>query len=129
MRKFVQEELPEQHPLFRIVKTKAIDMQYHAWFDWDKRQANKFFRMFGDGFSNFMQPKLTENPQLEKAIAAFLEIGDLRNRMVHQNFATFTLEKTLEEVYSLYRDAAPFVYTVYGCLVEYCRTLSSVSGR
>ena len=46
---------------------------------------------------------------LDEAIRAFLELGQMRNELVHENFATFALEKTSEEIYALYSKAVPFV--------------------
>ena len=46
---------------------------------------------------------------IEKSIKAFLEVGRERNRLVHQNFGSFTLEKTTEDIYGLYLDAKLFV--------------------
>ena len=43
------------------------------------------------------------------SVAAFLELGNERNRLVHQNYATFPMEKTLDEIYLLYRRALTFV--------------------
>ena len=46
----------------------------------------------------------------QQAIVSFLELGNERNRLVHQDYATFQMEKTLEkEVYELYRQALTFV--------------------
>lgn len=40
---------------------------------------------------------------------AFMEIGRDRNRLVHEDFATFTLEKTAEEIHNHYQTALVFV--------------------
>jgi uncharacterized protein with ParB-like and HNH nuclease domain len=44
-----------------------------------------------------------------KPFRAFLELGNERNRLVHENYATFPMEKTLEEVYALYKKSCLFV--------------------
>ena len=51
-------------------------------------------------------------PELQSAIEAFLELGNERNSLVHQNYATFPMEKTLEEIYLLYQRALIFVSTL-----------------
>ena len=40
---------------------------------------------------------------------AFLEIGNLRNQLVHENYADFRLDKTVDEIYGLYRTALYFL--------------------
>jgi len=50
------------------------------------------------------------------ALEAFLELGFLRNCLVHQNFAGYVFEKTNEEVYQLYRQASVFAERVIRAL-------------
>ena len=56
-----------------------------------------------------MVGRVREDKYLEDSVKAFLEIGNLRNQMVHGNYADFQLNKTVEEVYKLYQDATNFV--------------------
>lgn len=56
-----------------------------------------------------MELRVSESEPLRLAIKAFLELGNERNLLVHQDFATFPMEKTLEEVYSLYQTGFKFV--------------------
>jgi RiboL-PSP-HEPN len=120
---YLSSQLKEGHPLYKIVKSKGIDRQYHTWFDWDKKQATKFFSLFGDGFRAFVDTKIGQDQSLRKSIEAFLELGLQRNLLVHENFGVFTLEKTFEELYGLYKEAKPFVYSIQGWLAEYTATL------
>jgi hypothetical protein len=46
-------------------------------------------------------------------INAFLELGQLRNCLVHQNFAEYAIEKSSDEICDLCRQADEFV-----CMVE-----------
>ena len=39
----------------------------------------------------------------------FCEIGDLRNQLVHQNYAAFVMTKTADEVHALYLSALHFM--------------------
>jgi hypothetical protein len=50
-----------------------------------------------------------EDIDLDSAIKSFLELGNERNKLVHQNFADCTIEKTAEEVYKLYQQATLFI--------------------
>ena len=52
---------------------------------------------------------MAKSEDLQGAVKAFLEIGNERNGLVHGDYATFALEKTLEDVYVLYKRALPFV--------------------
>ena len=97
------------HPLKWFVEKKAVARQYHTWFDWRARNVNQFFGLFGDPFKNHITSKITSDGDLETAIHAFLEIGHERNRLVHQDFGTYSLEKTFEEIFRLYDKARKFV--------------------
>ena len=101
--------------ILALVKNKVIERQYHTYFDWDKKNANKFFSLFGDEFSVAMKKLVDEDDILKEAVIAFLEIGSLRNNLVHLNFANYPLDKTVEEIYQLYQRALVFL----DCLQKY----------
>ena len=106
---FVRQKAPGSSLIENFIKNKAIARQYHSWFDWEKPNANKFFAFFGSDFRQSMSSKVTASPLMQSSIRAFLELGNERNKLVHQNYVVFPMEKTMEEIYQLYKDALPFV--------------------
>ena len=116
---FVARVTREGHVLTWLVKNKVVSRQYHTWFDWQKKNANSFFGLFGDSFLECMKAKVAQDDELESSIQAFLEVGRERNRLVHQDFGNFSLEKTTEEIFSLYRTAMKFVEWFPGALEEF----------
>lgn len=104
-----EETLPETPHKVNFVKAAGIERRYHTWFSWDKSNANKFFSMFGLEFKKYCEEQIQNDPHLTDSISAFMELGRLRNELVHQNFATFRLEKSLDEVRILFTGAAAFV--------------------
>ncbi|QLA20147.1 HEPN domain-containing protein [Desulfolutivibrio sulfoxidireducens] len=109
VRKFVKKTTNNNELVFLFLENTAIDRKYHTWFDWRSGSANSFFAKFGDDFKNFMKDKIKNDINISIAIKSFIEIGDQRNRLVHQNFAAYSLEKTAAEIYDLYVAAKPFV--------------------
>ena len=102
-----------------IIKMKAVKRQYHTYFDWEKgTNANSFFSLFGDNFKNKMSKRVKDEPLLEASIKAFLELGQERNKLVHQNFAEILLDKTAEEIYRLYQTALLFIETIKSELIK-----------
>lgn len=97
----------------------GVSRKYHTMFDWDAANANAFFGLFGADFKSRMKKKVAADPELGAAVKAFLELGQQRNRLVHQDYATFALEKTSEEIFSLYKTAIPFVESVPTFLSEW----------
>jgi len=106
-------------PLTHFVSNRAIERQYHTYFNWSAKNANQFFGLFGEGFKTFMAAEVKQNQQLGEAIQAFITLGDLRNQLVHQNFVSFTLQKTAKEIFALYTNALFFVETFPLKLREY----------
>lgn len=102
-----------------LVRKKAASRQYHTWFEWDGRNANSFFGLFENDFRDFMKHRVRQDDELDDAVRAFLELGGERNRLVHQDFGTFPLEKTTEEIHALYTRAMRFVDAVPGALREF----------
>lgn len=90
---------------------KAVTRRYHDWFDWDRRNANKFFGAFGSGFQSHMKERIEKTPGLEDAIRSFMEIGSLRNVLAHDDLASYSLNKTVQEIFELYERALGFVET------------------
>lgn len=97
-----------------IIKTKALERQYHTYFDWERRNANKFFSHFGEPFNAQCRSAVEKNEGLSKSISAFLELGEMRNKLAHLNFALFPIDKTSDEIYSLYQSAHQFLDFIRG---------------
>jgi len=106
---FVIESTYKDHVVAWLVQKNVINQKYHSWFEWDKVNANKFFALFGADFSKEAKSAVKSDNELEKSIRDFMELGLSRNRLVHQDFASFTLEKTSEEIYASYKNALIFV--------------------
>ncbi|MGH9352579.1 MAG: hypothetical protein ACRD2G_10520, partial [Terriglobia bacterium] len=77
----------------------------------ENRRAGPFFSLLGEQMGAKLKTEARSEP-LKSGLDAFLELGSLRNSLVHQNFAGYAFEKTNEEVYALYRRAFIFVNKV-----------------
>ena len=103
-------DVSDSNPLITsFVRNKAISRQFHTWFKWEANNANHFFGLFGRDYRSFMVNQVQEDNDLNDSIKAFLELGRERNRLVHQDFGSFPLEKTSEEIYELYLKASIFI--------------------
>ena len=122
MKDFVMEITDNDHPLVFLVENKAIDRQYHTWFDWKSNNANTFFKMFGPHFKNYADNLTKKDDDLRESISAFMEIGRERNKLAHQDFADFQMNRTLPEVYNLYKSANMFVDWFPNAIREFSST-------
>lgn len=127
--KFAEEVSGNNQLITSLIKNKAINRQYHTWFAWDCGNANSFFGLFGEQFKCYMKRRIEDDDDIGKSIKSFLEIGRERNRLVHLDFGTFSLEKTAEEIYSLYVDAHKFIDLLPKALRDYSNMSLCVSGE
>jgi len=116
--RFISSETNNNSRAINFFKKKAIGMQYHTYFTWGEKDnpdkpgknANTFFSLFGDDFKKEVEAEIKASEDLENAMKAFLEIGHLRNILVHSNFAAYDIEnKTTDEIYQLYERSLPFI--------------------
>lgn len=88
---------------------KAINRQYHTYFNWDSKNINNFLGLFGAEFSIKISLELKNDFDLNQNMLAFIEIGKERNKMVHENFLEYRLDKTFDEIYGLHKKAYQFI--------------------
>ncbi|SRR6266478_844859 len=113
---FISEASGSNERVTEFARQKGISRQYHTWFDWERTNANKFFALFGEAFKKEMDERVKGDDALDDSIKAFLEVGRERNRLVHQDFGNFTLEKTATEIFELYQQASAFAEALPGLL-------------
>jgi hypothetical protein len=115
---FVKISTNDNLRVINFLKKKAIGQNYHTFFAWGEKNdhskpgknANVFFSMFGDDFKLVVQEEIKCNEELDKSIKSFLEIGHLRNILVHSNFAAYNLDnKTPEEIYAMHNNSIMFI--------------------
>ncbi len=91
--------------------------KFHTMFDWERNNANKFFRLFGEDFLEQAKDRALRDEVFEKATVAFLNIGNSRNTLVHSDFVSFPLTDTLAELIAKYREARQFLVVVRELLI------------
>lgn len=117
--RFFEESSSNNERVIEFVRRKALTRQYHTLFDWEAKNANRFFAFFGNACRTSFEEKCKTEPRFDAAMSAFLEVGRERNRLVHQNFGAFSLEKTAEEIFELYSSAEYFVGAIQDLLRGY----------
>jgi hypothetical protein len=93
-----------------MIERKVISRQYHTYFNWSHpSNAGPFFSLFGDTFKKAVDGKLKTDLGSHAAMKAFLELGDMRNVLVHQNYVQVEVSKTPEELVKQFRVALNFL--------------------
>lgn len=108
---FVRDSTDGNERLVSLVRDKITERGYHNLFQWDNtaRNANRFWSSFGEPFNTEIREVIRQDIDLEEGIKEFIELGRDRNRLVHQDFGAFSLEKTAPEIYESYKKALVFV--------------------
>ena len=90
--------------------SNSMERQYHTYFNWESRNANKFFSLFGERFKNEAIKDVASDDKLEEGIIAFLEIGNTRNILIHENLHVVDIgNKTVKEFYNSFKSATVFI--------------------
>ena len=107
-------EVPLRHAggnslITSMIEKQVISRKYHTYFDWDRLTAGAFFGLFGEDFKVKIQNNLKADTVVNNSMKVFLELGQIRNRLVHQNYVQFDISKTPEELIKKFREALPFL--------------------
>lgn len=104
-------------------QAKGIKRQYHTYFTWDNdgkipNNINGFLGLFGEEFKGVVSKEISDSDELKTQMKAFLEIGNLRNQLAHQNLLCFNLEKTFDELIDLNKKALAFLEYLRSKFIE-----------
>ena len=100
---------------FNLIRAKAVKRQYHTYFNWEQKNANSFFSLFGQECRETYINEKKRSEDLRSGEVSFLELGYLRNQLVHGDFVTYPFPLTLDEIKSKYDSA--------NVLVRYIETI------
>lgn len=92
-----------------LIENKVIKRQYHTFFDWEAKNTNRFWMLWGEDTKKKVRKSLDSDERLKAGEQAFIELGYQRNLLVHQNFAEYDVNITLIELYTKYKKACEFV--------------------
>lgn len=118
LKQYVKDKTNNDEQLINFLEKQAIRQKYHTLFDWgaqDKpnepsKSINKFLSLFGENFKESINNDLKNNNDINASKDAFLELGHIRNILVHSNFSDYNHElKTPKEIYELYLKANKFI--------------------
>jgi RiboL-PSP-HEPN len=123
---FVSKGTSDNELAINFFKKKAIGAQYHTFFAWGEKgnpnkagkNANVFFALFGVSFKERVEAEIAKSTSLTQSVQDFLELGHLRNILVHSNFAAYNIDnKTTKEIYEMFKSGLPFLEFVRTKLV------------
>ena len=93
----------------KLIENKVIERQYHTLFDWNSNNSNAFWKLFGEETKSKVRKTIDGEEGLKQAEKNFLQMGKMRNLLVHENFAEYDVNYTVEEIYTIYKSACDFI--------------------
>ncbi len=119
--------LSSENPLaLNFLQKQALERKYHTLFEWDQKNANKFFGLFGSDFKKYVQNIISNNDILSEQQKSFLELGNLRNLIVHKGIDTYSLTSDLSTIKKMFDNSLEF--TVFFCN-SFCEYFHGVASR
>jgi hypothetical protein len=95
-----------------FVRNRALSRRFHTFFDWEKNNIGQVFSAFGPEFKTYAQELTRDDEEFTTSYQSFLQICSLRNELVHNDFATFPIDKTLDELAMQYSKSAAWLETL-----------------
>lgn len=95
--------------LARFVEKRVMARGYHTLFDWQNGSAQGFFRSFGDSCASAFRARLRDDSGFRERHDAFMALGNHRNELVHNDYASAFVELTPDEIMRKYDLALEFV--------------------
>ncbi|MBN7798431.1 HEPN domain-containing protein [Parahaliea mediterranea] len=100
-------------PMSTFLEKSAIDGQFYKWFDFrSAKNTNPFLSKFGPDFREKMRQLIDKRENRQVAEANFLELCKKRNESVHRNYAAYSLDLTLHEIYEKHKSAMSYIRIV-----------------
>lgn len=93
---------------------QAVERKFFNFFDFSSnaKNINKFISVFGDDFSLWATNDLKIQGIGQEIQVEFLGLCRLRNSLVHENYATYLINKTLDEIKESFDKASKVVFWI-----------------
>ncbi|MCM1960053.1 MULTISPECIES: HEPN domain-containing protein [Acinetobacter] len=123
---FLPNFLSGNNPLTKsFIKTQAVDRKFHTMFDWKNKSAGPFYGAFGESFKKYIADQIKSDSNLKLKQDAFLELGQLRNLIVHEGIHNYSLQREIQSIYKLFEDSLEYSVFIYDSICnffqkEYC---------
>ena len=112
--------VPPYAAVREFVYRQGLARKYHTLFDWKKSNVNKFLGLFGPDFAENAKRSLEEDSSLETSMRDFVSLGRIRNELVHQDYAGYSLDSTADEMLQKFHSAVGFVDWFEGAIAVAC---------
>lgn len=92
-----------------FIATNVLKRGYHSLFDWNANTASKLFSAFGSEAKDRSKEYSRMNSTFSEGQQAFMQLGRLRNELVHNDYASRSVSVTPDDVHDMYLKAREFI--------------------
>jgi hypothetical protein len=105
-----------------FIDKQGLERKYHSMFQWDKANINRFLSLFGADHKKSMEKALKADDSLSAAVNDFVFIGSQRNLLVHNNYAAYNIDASMDEIWTKFEGAQRLSDWLPGKLMELANT-------
>lgn len=110
---------------------QAVERKFFSMFDFsgEAKNINSFFAKFGTDFASWAKLDLVTENVAPSIQLKFLSFCRLRNYLVHNNYATYAINKTLSEIWDDFIEAEKLVIWLEGCFPRFVASKKKTNGH
>ena len=109
-----------------FIRHQAVERKFFSLFDFsaNTRNVRAFLAKFGSDYNQWAQEDMRVAAVNENIQETFINFIRLRNSLVHNNYATNNIDKTIEEIWDEFKKAEILVTWVEGSFRRFASTLT-----
>lgn len=104
------------------LEQQAVDGQFFKWFDFrNAKNVNRFFSLFGVEFRDLARGVIDAREYRRKSESDFMLICIKRNECVHKNYAAYSLDLTVDDLWRKHLSAMGFIRALEVCFSRHIK--------
>lgn len=111
IKKHTQLIIANDYLINNLIFDSAISKSFYTYFNFPDKKVH-IFKKFKHQDYNLVLYKCVEKESYKVFKDGFCNLFNMRNKLVHENYAAQSLDKTLAEVYFLFGHARCFLFTL-----------------
>lgn len=112
-----------------FVRRQAVERKFFSLFDFSANSKNikAFLSKFGPDYHKWAQEDMKLELVDESAQETFINFCRLRNSLIHNNYATYNIDKTIEEIWGEFKKAEIQVRWIENSFRRFSLTLAKLA--
>lgn len=108
---------------FNFLINQALKRKYFSLFNWEGKNANQFYGLFGEKFKELMKSHVDTDEVFKGQTQQFILLGAKRNKIVHSGMKLEGESIDVITTYNMFKDAQKFCESFFMKLTENLESL------